>query len=214
MSASPNDLLIRPLETIDYPICLTRMRQFTASRDESTQDEIWLVEHPPVFTQGLAGKAEHVLEAGNIPVIQTERGGQVTYHGPGQVLAYLLLDIKRRKITIRDLVCRMETAVITHLAGYQVVAERKAGAPGVYIAHPTEHAGSKIASLGLKVSRGRTFHGLALNVAMDLEPFERINPCGFAGLPVTDLRSLVDHVNIADQANQLAQRLTASITMQ
>lgn len=164
------------------------MRAFTAARDADTPDEIWLVEHEPVFTQGLAGRAEHVLAAGGIPVVRTERGGQVTYHGPGQVVAYLLLDLRRIGLGIRDLVCRLEAAAIAIAADLGVPAVRHAGAPGVYVADDApREAGAKFASVGLKVSRGCTYHGIALNVAMTLEPFGRINPCGYAGLPVTDL---------------------------
>jgi lipoyl(octanoyl) transferase len=164
------------------------MRAFTAQRTADTPDEIWLVEHDPVFTQGLAGKAEHLLDPGSIAVLRTERGGQVTFHGPGQVVAYLMLDLRRRGLGVRDLVCRLEQVVIDLLADLAVRAERHPGAPGVYVsAQSPREAGAKIASLGLKVSRGCTFHGLALNVAMDLAPFGRINPCGQPGLAVTDL---------------------------
>ena len=170
------------------------MRSFTAQRDVHTADEIWLVEHPPVFTLGQAGLSEHILAAGDIPVLRTERGGQVTYHGPGQVLAYILVDLKRAQMLIRDFVCRLETAVIQTLATLQIPAQRKTGAPGVYL---SEHrngvlqAGAKISALGIKVSRGCTFHGLALNVAMNLEPFSRINPCGYAGLQVIDIDTVL-----------------------
>ncbi|MGC1440653.1 MAG: lipoyl(octanoyl) transferase LipB [Burkholderiaceae bacterium] len=206
-----HDITVRQFRPADYVITLREMQTFTAQRDDSTPDEIWLVEHPPVFTQGLAGKDEHVLDPGEIPVIKTERGGQVTYHGPGQVVAYLLLDIKRRHLGIRDLVCRIEQAVINHLSSQAVPAQRKAGAPGVYIAPPNVLAGSKIASLGLKVSRGRTFHGVALNVAMNLDAFDRINPCGMAGLKVTDLQTLVGPVNVAEQASRLGNSLVTTI---
>ena len=195
-------VILRSLRTWEYLPCLEAMRQFTQARSPATDDELWLVEHPPVFTQGLAGLAEHVLAPGSIPVVATERGGQVTYHGPGQVLAYLLLDLKRNGLTVRSLVTTMEAAVIDTLAGYGLHAIRKNGAPGVYmavsasgsaasVAGQTEPpvAGPKISALGIKVTRGCTYHGLALNVAMDLEPFSRINPCGFAGLEVTDVRT-------------------------
>lgn len=206
-----SSIRIRPLQHIDYQQCLEQMRAFTTGRDDSTPDEIWLVEHPPVFTQGLAGKAEHLLDPGDIPVIQTERGGQVTYHGPGQAVAYLLLDIRRRGLTVRDLVCRIEQAVIDLLAAESIAATRKSGAPGVYINGHGPLAGSKIASLGLKVSRGRTFHGVALNVAMDLEPFARINPCGMSGLRVVDLATLLGSVEFATQAQALADSLVNAI---
>lgn len=179
---------IRPFAAADYLPTLEAMRAFTAAREPETVDEIWLVEHPPVFTQGLAGKSEHVLTPGEIPVIRTERGGQVTYHGPGQVVAYTLIDLRRRGGGVRDLVCRLEAAAIDTCAHWQVRAMRKPGAPGLYLAAADGTPGAKIGSLGLKVSRGCTFHGIALNVAMDLAPFERIHPCGYPDLKVTDLR--------------------------
>jgi lipoyl(octanoyl) transferase len=178
---------LRPFAPAAYLPTLLAMRAFTAARTDGTEDEIWLVEHPPVFTQGLAGKSEHVLTPGDIPVLATERGGQVTYHGPGQVVAYTLIDLRRRRLPVRELVCRLEAAAIETCAGWAVRAVRKTGAPGLYRAAPDGIAGPKLASLGLKVSRGCTYHGIALNVAMDLSPFERINPCGYAGLQVTDL---------------------------
>jgi len=160
------------------------MQALTDSRNENSADELWLLQHPPVFTQGQAGKAEHVLAPGNIPVIQVDRGGQVTYHGPGQIVAYPLVDIRRKKIGVREFVNRIEQAIIEVLAHYSVKGERMAGAPGIYV------NGEKVASLGLRVRRGCTFHGLAFNVDMDLEPFQRINPCGFEGLQVTQLSAL------------------------
>ncbi|MCM5570975.1 lipoyl(octanoyl) transferase LipB [Burkholderiaceae bacterium FT117] len=167
------------------------MRAFTASREAGTRDEIWLVEHEPVFTLGLAARREHLIATGNIPVVQTERGGQVTYHGPGQVLAYALIDLRRHGLMVRDFVRVIEQAVIEVLAGLGLTAVRREGAPGVYLSGPGGEAGAKIASIGIKVSRGCTYHGVALNVAMDLEPFGRIDPCGYPGLAVTDLRSLL-----------------------
>ena len=171
-----------------YLETLEAMRSFTAARQPDTPDEIWLVEHDPVFTQGLAGRPEHLLAPGSIPVVRTERGGQVTYHGPGQVVAYVLLDLHRSGLGIRELVRALEQSAIDLAAEAGVHAERHEGAPGVYVAGgaPRE-AGAKIASVGLKVTRGRTFHGVAVNVSMDLEPFGRINPCGHPGLAVTDL---------------------------
>jgi len=160
------------------------MQRFTDARTEDTTDELWLVEHDPVFTLGQAGKPEHVLAAGDIPVLQVDRGGQVTYHGPGQIVAYPLLDLRRMKLGVRDYVCRIEQAVIDTAAEWNIVAERRAGAPGVYV------AGAKIAALGIRVRRGCSFHGLAFNVAMDLAPFHRINPCGYQGLQVTNLCDL------------------------
>ena len=157
------------------------MQAFTAQRTADTADELWLCEHPPVFTLGLAGKPEHLLRDIGIPVVKIDRGGQITYHGPGQIVCYLLLDLKRRSLTVKGLVNRMEQAVIDLLAGYGIAAERLAGAPGVYVGD------AKIAALGLKVKNGCCYHGLALNVAMDLAPFSAINPCGYAGMAVTQL---------------------------
>jgi lipoyl(octanoyl) transferase len=181
-------MIVRPFAPAEYLPTLEAMRAFTATRDAGTADEIWLVEHPSVFTQGLAGKPEHVLTPGEIPVIRTERGGQVTYHGPGQVVGYTLVDLRRRGIAVRDMVCRLETAVIRTCAHWAVSVVRRPGAPGLYLADDRGEPGAKIASVGLKVTRGCCFHGIALNVAMDLSPFERIHPCGYAGLPVTDLQ--------------------------
>jgi lipoyl(octanoyl) transferase len=174
-------LKLRHLGLAEYEPVWRAMQDFTDRRDEHTPDELWLVQHPPVFTQGQAGKAEHVLAAGDIPVIQVDRGGQVTYHGPGQIVAYPLVDLRRRGIGVKALVCKIEEAILRVLAHYGVQAARRPGAPGIYVDD------AKIASLGLRVRRGCSFHGLAFNVNMDLEPFQRINPCGFAGLEVTDL---------------------------
>lgn len=177
-------LIVRRLGRRDYESVWRDMSAFTDRRDADTTDEFWLVEHPPVFTLGQAGRREHVLDAGDIPVLQVDRGGQVTYHGPGQVVAYPLVDLRRRGISIRCLVHDMEQAVIDQLAAYGIRADRREAAPGVYV------AGRKIAALGLRVRRGCTFHGLAFNVAMDLGPFGRINPCGYAGLEVTQVAEL------------------------
>ena len=177
-------ILLRRLGVADYEPVWREMQAFTDSRDRDTLDQLWLVQHPPVFTQGQAGKAEHVLAPGDIPVIQVDRGGQVTYHGPGQIVAYPLIDIRRKGMGVREFVKRIEQSIIDVLAGYDVTGERVAGAPGIYV------DGYKIASLGLRVRRGCTFHGLAFNIDMDLEPFQRINPCGYAGLEVTQLSDL------------------------
>jgi len=177
-------LFIRQLGLQDYEPVWRQMQQFTDQRDESTEDELWLVEHPPIFTLGMNGKPEHLLDPGEIPVIKIDRGGQVTYHGPGQLVAYLLIDIKRRKLGIRAMVEKIEQAIIDLLADYQIQARGRRDAPGVYVGD------AKIAALGLRVRRGCTFHGLALNVNMDLEPYSRINPCGYAGLEVTQLSDL------------------------
>ena len=160
------------------------MSQFTDQRTPETPDELWLVEHDPVFTLGQAGKPEHVLAAGDIPVLKVDRGGQVTYHGPGQIVLYPLLDLKRLKIGVKEYVCRIEQAMIDTCADWNIEAVRKDGAPGVYV------NGAKIGALGIRVRNGRTFHGLAFNIAMDLEPFQRINPCGYQGLEVTSMLDL------------------------
>jgi lipoyl(octanoyl) transferase len=181
MTARP-PTLVRDLGRQLYEPVWHAMQRFTDARDEATPDEVWLVEHDPVFTLGQAGKPEHVLIPGDIPVLKVDRGGQVTYHGPGQLVAYPLFDLKRLRIGVRDYVCRIEQAIIDTLAGWDIAARRRDGAPGVYV-----DSGAKIAALGIRVRRGCTFHGLAFNIAMDLEPFHRINPCGYAGLEVTSV---------------------------
>lgn len=184
MPATP--LLVRRLGLMDYEPVWRAMQAFTDERDVDTPDELWLVEHPPVFTQGQAGRAEHLVAPGDIPVIQVDRGGQVTYHGPGQLVAYPLIDISRAKIGVRALVKGIEQVVIDVLKSYGVDAQLLEGAPGVYI------DGVKIASLGLRIRRGKSFHGLSFNINMDLEPFQRINPCGFKGLQVTNLSAFAE----------------------
>jgi len=174
----------RNLGLTPYADSLQAMKNFVAARDDSSVDEIWYVEHPPVFTQGMAGKPEHLLSPGDIPVVQTDRGGQVTYHGPGQIVAYLMIDIGRRQLGVRKLVELIEQAVIKLLADYQVTATGDRQAPGVYV------NGAKVAALGLRVRKHSTYHGLSLNVDMDLSPFQRINPCGYRGLEVTSLKKL------------------------
>ena len=180
-----NAPLLRELGRVDYAPILTAMQEFTAARGADTPDELWLCEHPPVFTQGLSGKPEHLLADIGIPVVQIDRGGQITYHGPGQVVAYLLLDLTRRELKVRELVRRIEQAAIDLLAGYGITAERLAGAPGVYA------GGAKIAALGLRIKHGCSYHGVSLNVAMDLAPYAAINPCGYEGMAVTQIRDLV-----------------------
>ncbi|WP_411833918.1 lipoyl(octanoyl) transferase LipB [Pseudoxanthomonas mexicana] len=175
---------VRELGRQPYEPVWRAMQRFTDARDEDTVDEIWLVEHEPVFTLGQAGKPEHVLMPGDIPVVQVDRGGQVTYHGPGQIVAYPLFDLKRMKVGVRDYVCRIEQSMIDTMAEWNIVAERRDGAPGVYV------AGAKVGALGIRVRRGCSFHGLAFNIAMDLEPFRRINPCGYQGLEVVALADL------------------------
>lgn len=182
-------LVIRQLATMSYIPVWQAMQNFTDNRDEDTADELWLVEHPAVFTQGQAGKAEHLLMPGDIEVVKVDRGGQVTYHGPGQQVIYFMINLRRRKIGVRQLVTLIENGIVAALSDYSITAAPKADAPGVYVDH------KKIASLGLRVRKGCSFHGLALNVNMDLEPFLRINPCGYAGLEMiqtTDLSSLND----------------------
>ncbi|WP_245612906.1 lipoyl(octanoyl) transferase LipB [Pararheinheimera texasensis] len=177
------------------------MQQFTDQRDDNTFDEIWLLEHPPVFTQGQAGKAEHLLFPGDIPVVQVDRGGQVTYHGPGQLVAYVLLNIKRRNLGVRQLVNLIEQSIIATLAQNDVEAYAKADAPGVYVDE------KKVASLGLRVRKGCTFHGLALNVDMDLSPFSRINPCGYAGMQMVQSKDLGGPVSMQQAKQQLSAQL-------
>jgi lipoyl(octanoyl) transferase len=178
-------LEVRRLGQVDYQSCWQAMSDFTNHRTPDTPDELWLVQHPPVFTQGQAGKPEHLLVPGDIPVVQSDRGGQVTYHGPGQLVAYPLLDLRRLKMGVRDLVTRIEQSLVDTLADYGIVSAPKADAPGVYV------EGRKIASLGLRVRKGCSFHGLALNVNMDLSPFSRINPCGYRGLEMTQMADLL-----------------------
>ncbi|WP_366949800.1 lipoyl(octanoyl) transferase LipB [Immundisolibacter sp.] len=197
-------LRLRRRGRVDYAACLAAMQEFTDRRDADTADELWLVEHPPVFTLGLAGEPRHVLDAGDIPVVRCDRGGQVTYHGPGQVVLYALLDLNRMGLGVKALVTTLEQAVIDLLAGLDIAAERRPGAPGVYV------AGAKIAALGLRVRRGCCYHGLSVNVAMDLAPFGRINPCGYAGLAVTQLRDLAPAEADSERVGaQLAAQLAA-----
>ena len=177
-------LCLRSLGHREYQPVFAAMQAFTAARDAATPDELWWVEHPPIFTQGLAGKAEHLLAPGDIPVAQVDRGGQVTYHGPGQVVVYCLLDVRRLGLSVRGLVTMLERSVIDLLAAHGVAGRARPDAPGVYVGD------AKVASLGLRLRQGRSYHGLSLNVAMDLEPFTRINPCGYPGLRVTQLRDL------------------------
>ncbi|WP_339844941.1 lipoyl(octanoyl) transferase LipB [uncultured Halopseudomonas sp.] len=192
--------VVRRLGLADYLPTLEAMRSLTEGRNAETPDEIWLLEHPPVFTQGQAGKPEHVLAAGDIPVVQAERGGQVTYHGPGQLVAYLMLDIRRLNIGVRDLVTAMERGLVTTLADFGIDAAPRADAPGVYV------GSAKIASLGLRIRRGCSFHGLALNVDMDMQPFQRINPCGYAGLAMTQMRDQLEERPLIGEVGQRLER--------
>ncbi|AXA84794.1 lipoyl(octanoyl) transferase [Lysobacter oculi] len=181
---TPRPARVRDLGRQPYEPVWRAMQGFTDARDTDTPDELWFVEHDPVFTLGQAGKDEHVLMPGEIPVIHVDRGGQVTYHGPGQIVVYPLLDLRRLKIGVRDYVCRIEQAIIDTLGEWNIGAARRDGAPGVYV------NGAKVAALGIRVRRGCSFHGLAFNIAMDLEPFRRINPCGYAGLEVVSMSDL------------------------
>jgi len=197
--------VVRSLGWVEYVPTWRAMQDFTARRTGDTPDELWRLEHPPVYTQGQAGRAEHLIAATDIPVVPIDRGGQITYHGPGQVVAYVLVDLRRRGYGIRELVTRMEQAVIDLLAAHGVKAERQAGAPGVYV------AGAKIAALGLRVKHGCTYHGLAFNVDMDLAPFAAINPCGYAGMRVTQCRDLGVALTLQQAERSLTQALLATI---
>ena len=218
---------IRQLGRVDYLPTYEAMQAFTATRTSDTPDELWLCEHPPVFTQGLAGQASHLLAPGGIPVVQTNRGGQVTFHGPGQVMAYPLLDLQRRGYFVKEYVFKLEESVIRTLAHFGVTGHRVAGAPGIYVRlqDPFSHAAlagplhpsdpfrglGKISALGIKVSRHCTYHGAALNVAMDLEPFDRINPCGYAGLKTVDLSTIGVQTTWDEAARVLGEQLAARL---
>ena len=227
---------IRSLGQVPYSTAFEAMQAFTAERNKDTPDELWICEHPPVFTQGLAGREDHLLAPGDIPVVQTNRGGQVTYHGPGQVVAYPLIDLQRAGYYVKEFVYRVEEAVIRTLAAFQVTGHRVAGAPGIYVRldDPFSHAMlaqrpqrrlpgepapepdfsglGKIAALGIKVSRHCTYHGVALNVAMDLQPFQRINPCGYTGLQTVDLSTIGVAVSREEAAQVLSQKLGATLS--
>ena len=217
---------VRPLGHVAYAPTLAAMQAFTEARSPDTPDEIWLCEHPPVYTQGLAGKAEHVLNAHGIPVVQTNRGGQVTYHGPGQVVAYPLVDLRRLNIYVKEYVYRIEQSVIKTLEHFGVTGHRVAGAPGIYVAldDPFGHAVlarsalvgfdglGKIAALGIKVSRHCAYHGVALNVAMDLQPFAGINPCGYAGLQAVDLSTIGVQASPDDVADIFGHKLQSHLS--
>ncbi|MDI4634228.1 lipoyl(octanoyl) transferase LipB [Pelomonas sp. V22] len=219
---------VKVLGRVDYVPTEAAMRAFTEARTADTPDELWLCEHPPTYTQGLAGQADHVLNPHGIPVVQTNRGGQVTYHGPGQVVAYPLVDLKRLGIYVKEYVFRLETAVIQTLDRFGVTGHRVAGAPGIYVrlndpgAHgaltgPTDPLDpfkglGKVAALGIKVSRHCTYHGVALNVAMDLQPYLGINPCGYAGLETVDLVKLGQRTDWATVAEIFGERLSAQLT--
>ena len=221
------NLHVRHLGVQAYAECLSAMQAFTQARNKDQDDEIWMVQHPAVFTFGKAARHEHLLDAGDIPVVTSERGGQITYHGPGQVIAYVLLDLARRRLLVRELVFLLEQACLDVLKSWGIAAERKQGAPGVYLANPQAPQGlsaspgltglsastslsglTKIAALGLKISRSCSYHGLALNVAMDLEPFRQIDPCGYPGLAVTDMQTCLGY---APDCRQVESELAASL---
>lgn len=193
--------ILHDLGKSDYISVWHAMQKFTDERDQNSPDELWTVEHPPVFTQGQAGKAEHILNSGDIPVIQTDRGGQVTYHGPGQLVVYPLFDLRRKNIGIRSLVCKLEQSIIRTLNDYGIEGKGDRKAPGVYV------NGNKICSIGLRVRRGCTYHGLAFNVNMDIEPFTRINPCGFSNLKVIQLNDLVGPITLAEVVPKVVKYL-------
>lgn len=192
---------VRQLGRVDYLPTWQAMQDFTAHRNDHTPDEIWLLEHPPVYTLGQAGKPEHLLNATDIPLVNIDRGGQITYHGPGQLVAYVLIDIKRRGYGVRDLVQRMEQAIIELLAQHAIAAQRRDSAPGVYVDD------AKIAALGLRIKHGCSYHGLALNVDMDMRPFANINPCGYQGMAVNQLRNLSANIDLQTINTQLRDQL-------
>ena len=202
-------MLIKHLGRVDYEPTYQAMVAFTDDRTDSTPDELWIVEHPPVFTQGMAGKPEHLLQHSKIPVVQVDRWCQITYHGPGQVVVYTMIDFKRRHISVRDLVSRLENSIIATLAHFGIEAHNDPKRPGVYVGE------RKIASLGLRIKRGSVYHGLALNVNMDLEPFHQINPCGYAGLEMVQMAELVSTTPEFNQvADTLADHLQQQLTVE
>ena len=198
-------MITRRLGRVDYQPTVLAMQRFTAERTAETEDEIWLLEHPPVYTLGLAADRAHLLVPGDIPVVQTDRGGQVTYHGPGQLVIYPLVDVRRLDLSVRALVMLLEQVVIDYVAGYGIAARGRRDAPGVYV------DGRKLASLGLRIRRGATYHGLAFNVNMDLAPFSLINPCGIAGLEVTQLADLGGPATVEQVADELAPLLSDAL---
>lgn len=204
------DIVIRALGPGDYHATWRAMQAFTAARTPDTADEIWLTEHPPVYTLGLAGRSEHLLRANGIPVVKVDRGGQVTYHGPGQLVAYLMFDLRRLRLSVRDMVRRIEAGVITWLAADAIDAYGKPAAPGIYVRR--DGAEAKIASLGLRVRNGCTYHGVAVNIDMDLSPFADIDPCGYPGLRVTQLADLGVRRAVADAGAALAPIVAAKLT--
>ena len=208
LSSDPGELHVYRLGRQPFMATWPAMEAYSDARGEDGQDQLWLLEHDPVFTLGQAGTPEHVLAPGDIPVVRTNRGGQVTYHGPGQIVAYPLIDLRRRRLGVRDFVCRIEQALIDTLATWDIAAARKEGAPGVYV------GGAKIGALGLRVRRGCSFHGLAFNVNLDPEPFSRINPCGYPGLAVTSVLECGGPASLADVAPVLVENLAAQLGLQ
>ena len=203
------ELIVRQLGLADYETCWHAMQRFSAERSADTADEVWFCQHPPVFTQGMAGKPEHLLHDIGVPVVQIDRGGQITYHGPGQLVTYLLLDLKRRNLKVRGLVTRIEQTLIDLLTESGIPAERLSGAPGVYV------QGAKIAALGLRIKNSCCYHGFSLNVDMDLSPYAAINPCGYAGMPVTQLRDLcggLDDGGLEQASRRLLERLLEKLS--
>ncbi len=198
-------IVVHHLGEVPYSETWQKMQDFTNSRDQNTADELWFLQHPPVYTMGKNAKPEHLLAPDNIPIINADRGGQVTYHGPGQLVVYTLLDLKRLKIGVRELVTLIEKTLVELLNGYDIDASAKPEAPGVYVNN------AKIAALGLRIRKGCSFHGLALNVDMDLEPFSRINPCGYEGLEVTQLKNFIEDIEMDEVADNLQQRLMNNI---
>ena len=199
--------IVRHLGQVDYRSTWERMQQFTAARTGETADELWFLEHPPVFTLGMAGRREHLLAPGDIPVVMTDRGGQVTYHGPGQLVVYTLIDLRRARLGVRDLVTALEQSVIQYAATLGVTASARREAPGVYV------AGRKLASVGIRIRRGCSYHGLALNVNMDLEPFQRINPCGYAGLAMVQLSDIAAVPDVGAAASGLQPQLRMALRL-
>jgi lipoyl(octanoyl) transferase len=198
-------LIIHDLGLQPYLPVWEKMKHFTSNRNDHSADECWMLEHPPIYTQGQAGKQEHLLNPGNIPVVQSDRGGQITYHGPGQLIVYVLFDLRRKKIGIRTLVCTLERILISLLTDYGISAKTCLGAPGVYVDD------KKIASLGLRVKNGCTYHGLALNINMDLQPFKGINPCGFSQLEMTQLVDYVPQISLSEVKDRLAEHFCLTI---
>ena len=196
-------LLIRSLGLMPYSTVWEDMKDFTISRTSETIDEVWLLEHPPVYTQGQAGKPEHILQKNDIPIVQTDRGGQITYHGPGQLVAYVLMDIRRRNLGVRTLVCQLEQLIITTLQQFNITAQTQCGAPGVYVGE------KKIASIGLRVKNGCTYHGIALNIAMDIHPFLAINPCGYAALQMTQMQEFIPDIKVMTVTDVFIENIKA-----